>query len=301
MLATSPAAASEALPCRTADKGALSCWNGELRRRAVEAPGARLVKVAPPGVAEIVTTHDRACALSRTGALTCWGVNDSGNLGDGTRTHRDAPTPVLGIDDAIAVALGGSQSCALRRSGTVACWGYDDAKRTYQLRPTAVASLRDVVEVSAGHGHACARRVDGSVWCWGYNRYGQLGDGTQKDRRRPTQVAGIIDAVELAAGYYHTCARSRNGAVACWGNGWGGEDGTDDRLLVPAKVSAIRRATGIVAVDNGFVALQKNGRFVTCRYRVGQTESESSPTLVCRETRTLDARALGGVKTAVRR
>jgi len=33
--------------------------------------------------------------------------------------------------------------------------------------------------------------MSGRVECWGSNSYGQLGDGTNHDRRRPVDVSGF--------------------------------------------------------------------------------------------------------------
>ena len=65
-----------------------------------------------------------ACLLRADGAVLCWGRNDDGQLGDGTRTPRSVPVRVL--DDAIALAAGERHTCAVRAGGTVACWGADD-------------------------------------------------------------------------------------------------------------------------------------------------------------------------------
>ena len=45
-------------------------------------------------------------------------------------------------------------------------------------------------QVVAGDQHVCALTADGTAYCWGYNRQGQLGDGTNTDRKVPTPVSG---------------------------------------------------------------------------------------------------------------
>jgi alpha-tubulin suppressor-like RCC1 family protein len=279
-LAPSWSAASEALPCRP-DGGALSCWGG--RARLPAAPGA---VEAPPAARTVVVAGDHACALAPEGALWCW------EQGEG------APARVRGVSDAAGVALGYLLGCARRRTGTVACWGFDGATR---LRAVPVPGLEGVEEVSAGFGHACARRAEGTVHCWGDNHYGQLGDGTRKSRRHPARVRGLDTVVEISLGFYASCARRAEGSVHCWGNGWGGEDGTDDRLLVPAKVRAIHDATGIVATNDGLVALEKGGQLVACQYRLGPEESEASPRLVCERDEARARGMLGRAKVAVLR
>ena len=37
------------------------------------------------------------CAAIAGGAVSCWGSNDSGQLGDGTTTDRAWPAPVAGV------------------------------------------------------------------------------------------------------------------------------------------------------------------------------------------------------------
>jgi alpha-tubulin suppressor-like RCC1 family protein len=39
--------------------------------------------------------------------------------------------------------------------------------------------------ISGGGYHSLALKSDGTVWTWGRNNYGQLGDGTFKNRKTP--------------------------------------------------------------------------------------------------------------------
>jgi hypothetical protein len=304
-LASRPARASQSLDCKDSGRGILACWGGKLTLRTSALPGRKLVAAASPSAAAIFVASNRACATGPDGSLACWGDNESGELGDGTRVASGSPVRVRGLDDVTGVALGSSMTCALRASGKVACWGYDDVTHARRLRPSLIPTLDHAVEVVAGGDHACARREDGSVWCWGNNHYGQLGDGTQKDRRRPVQVKGLTDVAELSAGLSHVCARRNDGSIWCWGNGWGGTDGTDERLLVPARVPAIQGATALVSAqtsfESGILALQRDGRVVSCHYQVGANESESSPRLLCQSERAPGKRVLGGVQVAIRR
>ncbi|MEO8693364.1 MAG: hypothetical protein ABI658_07590 [Acidimicrobiales bacterium] len=80
-------------------------------------------------------------------------------------------------------------------------------------------------QVVAGDQHVCALTSDGTAYCWGYNRMGQLGDGSNTDRKVPTPVAGSTKFARLAAGRYFTCGVTSAGATLCWGDNSSGQLG----------------------------------------------------------------------------
>ena len=56
--------------------------------------------------------------------MWCWGVNSSGQLGDGTTTDSPVPVQVSGhATDWATVTAGGDHTCAEKTGGTVWCWG----------------------------------------------------------------------------------------------------------------------------------------------------------------------------------
>jgi alpha-tubulin suppressor-like RCC1 family protein len=76
------------------------------------------------GVTAIGTGAGATCALVLTGAVRCWGLNDHGQLGDGTTVNRPTPTVVSGLGRGVAaIALGSFHGCALTNRGGVKCWG----------------------------------------------------------------------------------------------------------------------------------------------------------------------------------
>ncbi|MBI2377684.1 MAG: hypothetical protein HYV07_27025 [Deltaproteobacteria bacterium] len=82
-----------------------------------------------PGIedaAAIAVGNHHTCVLHENGAVSCFGSNDYGQLGN-ARLGQDSPspTPVLGIEDAIGIAAGSRHTCLLRRGGRVACFGLD--------------------------------------------------------------------------------------------------------------------------------------------------------------------------------
>jgi len=76
-------------------------------------------------VAQLATGRYHTCARNVDGSIWCWGSNDYGQLGDGSRASHATPAKVKGIDDAVELAAGGDRTCARRASGAVYCWGRD--------------------------------------------------------------------------------------------------------------------------------------------------------------------------------
>ena len=128
------------------------------------------------------------CAVQRDGGVSCWGSNNTGQLGDGTREDRPTPVAVLGVSDALEVSVGNQHACALRKGGGVACWGRNEfgsvgdanmGPSTISLSAVAAIGIDDAVGLALGGTHSCARRRNGGILCWGVNNFGQLGDGSK--------------------------------------------------------------------------------------------------------------------------
>ncbi len=134
------------------------------------------------GLNDIValSTGSYSLALKSDGTVWAWGMNDFGQLGDGTTVYRQTPVQVLGLTDVKAV----NQGLALKGDGTVWGWGWNhfgqlgDATTRDSHIPVQVSGLADVVAISGSEVHSLALESDGTVWAWGYNYEGQLGDGT---------------------------------------------------------------------------------------------------------------------------
>ena len=58
-------------------------------------------------------------ALKSDGTVWAWGLNENGQLGDGTTLNRNAPVQVLGLTGVVAIAAGPSHSLALKPDGSV--------------------------------------------------------------------------------------------------------------------------------------------------------------------------------------
>ena len=202
-----------------------------------------------------------ACVLTAGGGAKCWGYNDTGMLGDGTRHDHLQPVNVSGLSNGVAdVQAVWDHTCALTNSGGVKCWGHNgdgelgDGTRIQRLQPVAVNGLHSGVQaISLGFDSGCALTTGGGVQCWGYNGNGQLGDGTRSTRKNPVDVFGLTSGVAaISAGWDHTCALLNTGGVKCWGDNAFGEvgDGTHTDALKPVSVSGL--SSGVAAVSAGY-------------------------------------------------
>jgi alpha-tubulin suppressor-like RCC1 family protein len=140
-------------------------------------------------------------ALCSDGRVLAWGLNGSGQLGDGTTTNR--PTPVYvraniiaDLTNVVAIAAGANHSLAILSNGTVRAWGANgqyelgDGTTTQRNYPVSVGGLGNIVAIEAGYGGSVALRADGTVWCWGANSTYQVGNGNTAVTTAPTQTTG---------------------------------------------------------------------------------------------------------------
>jgi alpha-tubulin suppressor-like RCC1 family protein/endonuclease/exonuclease/phosphatase family metal-dependent hydrolase len=93
--------------------------------------------------------------------------------------------------------------------------------------------------VSAGGESSCEVRADSTAWCWGNNPYGQVGDGTAKDRVRPRRVVSATDDwTSISSGGSTTCGIRADKSLWCWGVNHRGQLGIGEgpRRFSPQQV-----------------------------------------------------------------
>lgn len=234
-----------AFTCALRASGGIVCWGanyaGQLGNGNTGGDSPTPVPVAQITDAVAVAAGDsHACALRQGGAVSCWGNNFDGQIGNGQAgADVPTPTPVSGLVDAVAVLASGSSTCALRRGGGVSCWGYNrygelgngTSNTTPNPTPSNVAGLTDAVGLGGGFLHVCVLRTGGVVSCWGRGDDGQLGFGSQLadsgvPTSTPVQVSGLNNAVSIGLGAGdHNCATTATGALVCWGRNDNGQLG----------------------------------------------------------------------------
>lgn len=206
-------------------------------------------------------------AMVKSGKLFAYGLNDQGQLGDGTLSDRDDFVETKSMTDVMDVSVGMEHTVAIRTDGTMWAWGRndfgqlgDDSTSDRNI-PVAVKGLYNIIDISAGMYHTVALKSDGTVWAWGKNSYGQLGDGTKEDRRRPVQIKGMSNVVKVFAGMYSTFAITSSGTLYSWGGNSYGQlgDGTTVDRYAPAAIKGFTDVIEIAAGMYHTVALKSNG------------------------------------------
>jgi alpha-tubulin suppressor-like RCC1 family protein/uncharacterized protein YjdB len=253
--------------CGLTDAGAILCWGtntfGQLGNNStVDSPVP--VGITTPFGATFVQVRAAAsftCALTATGVAFCWGLNDSGQLGNATNFTLTTPNPIpLELPGGPFRQLSATQGhvCAVDTSQHVVCWG---SNTTGQLGRGANADLGtfnlgpifgsiQYSTVAAGVGFTCGVQIDGASSCWGSNGFGELGTATPTTTQTiPVPVNTSVNFLRITAGQGFACAVDRAAAGWCWGSNAFGQLGIGSGSPTISPPGPRAMAGGLTFVD----------------------------------------------------
>lgn len=183
---------------------------------------------AAPLLSSIITAGEgHTCVITPAYGFSCWGWNDSGQLGDGS--FKDSTVPVY-VEDIIPSSIvdltaGIKHTCALTSNSEVWCFGLNgsgqlgNGANENSNVPVMVQGLSGkIIAIDAGANFTCAEAANGNVFCWGDNSLGQLNDGSTTNRN----VAVLADpnvvgeVVMVNGGVKELQGVTRGGATAYW-------------------------------------------------------------------------------------
>lgn len=207
----------------TKNDGSLWLWGlndkGQLGDNSVD-PKSSPVQTVSAGLTWVTVSAGRrhSAGIKSDGTLWLWGENNTGALGDNTRTGRSSPVQtVAGGTSWKYVSCGYDFTAAIKLDGSLWVWGYNfwgqlgtnDTTR-YSSPVQTVSAGTNWKNVSCGGHFMCAVKTDGSLWSWGRNGYGQLGIGTSVGVISPVAIGALTTWKQVSAGYFK-CGAVRNG------------------------------------------------------------------------------------------
>jgi len=214
----------------------------------------------------VAAGNNHSLALKSDQTVWAWGLNSSGQLGDGTTGNHSTPVQVSSLTSAIAIAAGLNHSLALKADGSVVAWGSNtngqlgDNSTTQKTSPVSVSGLTTAVAIAAGTNHSLALKSDGTVVAWGSNANGQLGDNSTTQRLTPVAVSSLSSVVAIAAGSDHSLALKADGTIVAWGANGSGQlgDGSNTQRLTPVAVGSLSGVSSITAGAAFSAAIRTN-------------------------------------------
>lgn len=243
-------------------------------------------KLAGRTIKQIFAGSSHNCVSTTDNKVYCWGLNDSGQLGNGSTRNSSVPVAVVGLPDGgIIDSIGGgyATSCAVV-SGEIYCWGDNSkgtvgsgSRATRVLFPEKVSINGTATKISndGSSSETICAIVNKRAWCWGDNTTGAIGngDGYYTIYRTPAEVStyGVLkdkDITDISVdgqddiGYYywnrnqgeHACAIAER-RVYCWGSNVYGQLGnrstSNSSLPVAVYTSGVLRNRDISEVRVG--------------------------------------------------
>ena len=218
--------------------------------------GTTVMVPEPAGVTfrEVFAGGTFNLALGDNGNTYAWGFNDSGQLGDNSQVYQRVPVRVI-LPEAVtftSIAAGGRHALALGDNGKAYSWGdnwyrqlgladYEGAILIETAQEVSLPTDVSLVRIAAGFDHSLGLEENGQVYAWGHNYYGQLGDGSTKDRPFPVSVSipNGQAVTDISGGLRHSLALGADGRVWAWGYNEYGQlgDGSGMNQTEPVEVA----------------------------------------------------------------
>jgi alpha-tubulin suppressor-like RCC1 family protein len=216
---------------------------------------------------DIVCGEENSAAITSTGILLTWGLNDLGQLGIG-KLIENYPTPakVIGeIEDMTVkkVSLGLSHSACVTIDGALYSWGngwygklgHGQNMSYREPRLVQYFAEENIVDVSCGAYHTLALTAQGSVYAFGKGDC-RLGHGIiEENVNEPRQISSLwvqnVKIVSVCAGESHSLAISEDGSVYSWGNGQFGKLGNATTTEIECKIYQDIQEPQVVKLNDG--------------------------------------------------
>jgi alpha-tubulin suppressor-like RCC1 family protein len=142
--------------CGITGSGDVLCWgsneNGELGDGSSSDRAAHEGTRVSGGLtfASVSAGIGHTCGVTTEGVAYCWGLNNFGQLGNGSKTESAVPVRVSGGLLFESVDAGNLHTCGVTREGGVFCWGENDFRDVHPSEESEHLVPWQVLEVAPG-------------------------------------------------------------------------------------------------------------------------------------------------------
>jgi alpha-tubulin suppressor-like RCC1 family protein len=182
------------------------------------------IKIGSQSWTRVAAGFSYAIGLLANGQIYGWGVNGSGQLGNGTTAGTSSPvfsSITSGINWA-QITASEQTGYARASNGAIYSWGGGALGQLGDGTTVTKSSLVKIgaeswSSITAGGSHIVGLLANNKLAAWGLNSSGQLGDGTTLNKSSPV-VIGSESWSFATAGVNTAQAVHANGALFSWGN-----------------------------------------------------------------------------------
>ncbi|MEW5853280.1 MAG: hypothetical protein AB2A00_31155 [Myxococcota bacterium] len=229
--------------CAVLSSGDVKCWGQDTNHQlgnggttvdvlAADAFLAGVLNIS--GAVGVSAGYAHTCAWTSSGAVKCWGLNTSGQLGTNDTFNWSNAQTATGLTSGYThVSAGFDHTCATD-GVNIKCWGGNTYRQlgvgstnSTVLTPASVLTFPDgVLDLSAFALGTCMTTLAHDTYCWGYGETGNLGYGGSVNRSFPTPVTTNLVFDQLGHGQGAPGGIDTDFNVATWGYDSSGATGT---------------------------------------------------------------------------
>jgi alpha-tubulin suppressor-like RCC1 family protein len=240
----------------------------------------------------ISTGARHTCGLTASGTAYCWGLNETGELGNDSRFDSSVPIKIATKFDRQAIffsniSAGGHYTCGITLVGHSYCWGMNNAGELgiekghtpgvpFPVNAPKGEKVLIFSLISTSFSHTCGLTLSGKAYCWGENYYGELGNNDFDFYHKqvglpipvsPPELGSALTFSSISSGSGFTCGLTQTGKAYCWGTSKEGALGNTITSSSSSPISVISAVgknpltfSNITTGDSHTCALTSNGK-----------------------------------------